>query len=311
MPAFTSSLDIINELIDTYCDKDNSIGNHAHTELHQMRRISTISTNQSEQKRIFLWSTRRVLSMAFHRAIYQLDGIKHFCEPFCLPFYFGSERKSVQFVDQQHLAQKFTPCPTYAQSLNNITKQYPSKYHTVFIKEHAIHVWPDVIPQQILSASINTFIIRNPAKAIPSLYRQTLASFDDSLWDHVVTEEIGFKELYLMYDFVVHTLHQPTIIIDADDLLQCPQQILIKYCAFVGLEYSDCMLDWTDDYKRKEDAPWDFVSPSWISDVKTTTGFRKKDKKHHPNIKYPKYISDAIQEALPFYEKLRMERIRL
>eukprot|EP01083_Nonionella_stella_P257843 882086_1 len=144
----SASLNAIESLIEIYSDSsDSSDINHS------------TKAKYTHQKRIFLWSTRRVLSMAFHRAIYQLDGIKHFCEPFALPFYFGDEHKSVQFINNQKLSQQFNPCPTFAESLQNITKQYSDDYHTVFIKEHALYAWPNVIPIEILSSSINTFII--------------------------------------------------------------------------------------------------------------------------------------------------------
>ena len=145
------------------------------------------------QKRIFLWSTRRTLSMAFHRAIYQLDGIKHFCEPFVLPHYFGPEKKSVQFANNPEAANRFGRIPTYAECLNNITEDYEG-YHTTFIKEHAMYVWPDKVPKEVLENSFHSFIIRNPEKAIKSVYRQTLVDFEESLWSHIVPEELGFRE---------------------------------------------------------------------------------------------------------------------
>ena len=93
---------------------------------------------------IFLWSTRRTLSTAFQKAIYQLDGVKHFCEPFALPHYFGSERKSVLYVDNQDVASKHGQIPTNAERLTDITAEYPG-YHKTFIKEHVIFVWPDIM----------------------------------------------------------------------------------------------------------------------------------------------------------------------
>ena len=49
--------------------------------------------------------------MAFHRAIYQLDGIKHFCEPFALPHYFGPDKRSIQFADEPEVAERFGTIP--------------------------------------------------------------------------------------------------------------------------------------------------------------------------------------------------------
>ena len=111
-------------------------------------------------KLIFLWSTRRTLSMAFHRAIYQLDGIKHFCEPFALPHYFGSGKRSIQFSDNPEVANRFDRIPTHEEQLKDINTEYTG-YHTTFIKEHAMYAWPDIIPSEVMKTSIHTFIIRN------------------------------------------------------------------------------------------------------------------------------------------------------
>ena len=41
-------------------------------------------------------------------------------------------------------------------------------------------------------------------------------------WDHFVASEVGFKELFFMFELATKTLGQEAIIIDADDLLQNP-----------------------------------------------------------------------------------------
>ena len=135
---------------------------------------------------IFLWSCRRVLSTPLHRAIFQLQGIKHFCEPFCLQYYFGENRRSIQFADRQDVASNWDKIPTDSETLANITADYSSQgFDHVFIKEHAVYVYPDKIPDEILSSSTHTFIIRNPEKSVRSLYRQTLADFEESAWDRL------------------------------------------------------------------------------------------------------------------------------
>ena len=63
------------------------------------------STLPHNCRRIFLWSTRRVLSTALQRAIFQLEanGIEnmvHYFQPFANSFYLGSKdepRRSKQF----------------------------------------------------------------------------------------------------------------------------------------------------------------------------------------------------------------------
>merc|ERR1719295_591857 len=154
---------------------------------------STSSTSSSSL--IYLWSCRRVLSTPLLRAISQLDGVKPFLEPFVLNFYFGDRRRSVQFEERQELGDVWDHIPTDAECIANITADYSSEgIHTIFVKEHAQHVYPDKVPHDILCKAANTFIIRNPSKSIKSLYRQTLADFNESFWDRLVPEEVGYEE---------------------------------------------------------------------------------------------------------------------
>ena len=262
------------------------------------------------QKKVFLWSTRRVLSMTFHRAIYQIPGIKHFCEPFALSFYFGNNAVSKQFNDKQkqELSLNWDHIPTVQESLDEITKYHPN-YDSIFMKEHAMYAI-NHITDDILNESINTFIIRHPEKATKSIYRITLNKFNDSLWDHVEPDEMGFKELYLMYDKVVNKLKQDTIIIDADDLVSNPEYILKEYCQFVGYEYSDKLINWDDNVNDSNDKPWDFVPKAWVKDLKSTNRIRKMDKKYD-DIIYPEYLNDIIEKNMTFYDKMYPNRIQL
>ena len=248
--------------------------------------------------------------MAFHRAIYQLDGIKHFCEPFVLPHYFGPEKRSVQFANNQEVATRFGHIPTYAESLKNITEDYHG-YHTTFIKEHAMHVWPDKVPKEVMENSFHAFIIRNPEKAIKSLYRQTLVDFDESAWSHIVPEEIGFREQLSMCKYVTGELNIKVFVIDADDLLRNPSGVLERFCDFVGLQFSESMLDWSNDNAKKEDKPWDFLANSWIKDIKETNGFRKMDKVQDTGIEYPQFIYDAISDNLKYYNELKSYKVEI
>ena len=273
--------------------------------------------------RVFLWSTRRVLSTPLQRAIFQLEAnginqIVQHCEPFALNFYMGKDRRSKQFTEEEAIeaAKNWDSIPTIADSLEVINNYKPSqiastndeKSNFLFIKEHAIYVWPNIIPDKMLIDSKNTFIIRNPTKAIKSYWRQVLTP-EDSMWTHIVPDECGFKELYFLFDYISNNLNQDTFIIDADDLISQPSKILKNYCDFSGLTYDDCMLDWKNDKNyNKGEKPWDFIPPSWISDVNSTDGFRTKDKQHDPNIEYPQMVFDIIKECEPYYEKLYQQR---
>ena len=74
-----------------------------------------------------------------------------------------------------------------------------------------------------------------------------------------------------------------------------------KYCAFVGLQFDDKMLNWGTDHTKTEEKPWDFLPHSWIKDIKETNGFRKNDMVHNVEIDYPQFVHDAISHNLRYY----------
>ena len=56
-----------------------------------------------------------------------------------------------------------------------------------------------------------------------------------------------FKELYDVWKYVKENLDPNPVIIDSDDVLADPARMLSKYCAALGIPYSDGMIAWDDD----------------------------------------------------------------
>ena len=205
----------------------------------------------------------------------------------------------------------FDKIPTPSEALADITKDWSAHgFRKVFVKDHAIYAWPDRVPHDVLCAARNTFIIRCPSKAIKSLYRQTLAPFEESFWDRLVPHEVGYKEQWLMLDLIANELQQPVLVIDADDLMADPEAVLTAYCSFAGLDFADSMLHCDD--AEKADKPWEFIPPSWMRDMVHTTGFRSQDKVHDAGPDgYPQIVQDTIQESMPWCRKLYAHKLSL
>ncbi|XP_071481241.1 uncharacterized protein [Diadema antillarum] len=115
-----------------------------------------------------------------------------------------------------------------------------------------------------------TFLVRHPIKVFQS-YRNVIYSVatEMSLYaedpsrckapspadfhfardspDRYVAKRCFFKELYDAWIHVKEHLDPNPIIIDSDDLLSNPAGMLSKYCAAVGVEYSDGLLKWEAD----------------------------------------------------------------
>jgi hypothetical protein len=133
---------------------------------------------------------------------------------------------------------------------------------------------PTVVPAEILKQFHFTFLIRHPRSSIPSYFRCTIPPLDEvtGFYDFMPSEA-GYDELRRVFDFLktnkqvgpsrggeyTGALTDGEIsitVIDADDLLDHPNEIIKAYCKEVGLEYSDSMLNWDteEDHRMAKEA---------------------------------------------------------
>jgi len=139
---------------------------------------------------------------------------------------------------------------------------------------------PTVIPGEILRQFHFTFLIRDPHYSIPSYYRCTIPPLDKITgFFHFLPSEAGYDEVRRVFDYLVTTgtvgpsfagldqdsevkgkginssngeyngsSSRPDIcVIDADDLLDNPKEMIEAYCQTVGLDYNPDMLHWEDE----------------------------------------------------------------
>lgn len=132
---------------------------------------------------------------------------------------------------------------------------------------------PTVVPAEILKQFHFTFLIRHPRHSIPSYYRCTVPPLDrvTGFYDFMPSEA-GYDELRRVFDFLVENkqvgpgragghgrLEDDKVnitVIDADDLLDNPEGIVLAYCKEVGIDYNPDMLNWDteDDHERAKEA---------------------------------------------------------
>ena len=103
----------------------------------------------------------------------------------------------------------------------------------------------------------HTFLIRHPRRVfysnrkamIKHLIDQSLLdvdadSFDLERDDPLMTPGLMYKEIYDLWQFIRAHVHSDPIIIDGDDLLAKPDEILPKYCRAIGIPYNESLLQW-------------------------------------------------------------------
>lgn len=146
---------------------------------------------------------------------------------------------------------------------------------------------PTVIPGALLKKFHYTFLIRDPHYSIPSYYRCTIPPLDKITgFFQFYPSEAGYDEVRRVFDYLVTTgtvgptfagkaddgevTSVPTnitngsngvkqgasipdiCVVDADDLLDNPYEMVEAYCNTVGLDYSPQMLHWEDEENQKK-----------------------------------------------------------
>jgi len=120
---------------------------------------------------------------------------------------------------------------------------------------------PTVLPTSVLRRFHFTFLIRHPRRAVPSYYRCTVPPLDEVTgFDRFMPSEAGYVELRRFFDYVRERgivgparAGEPAkagevsiTVVDADDLLDRPAEVIEAFCREVGIDYSPDMLRWED-----------------------------------------------------------------
>jgi hypothetical protein len=141
---------------------------------------------------------------------------------------------------------------------------------------------PSVVPLSVLKKFHWTFLIRHPRYSIPSYYRCTIPPLDAITgFYNFMPSEAGYDELRRLFDYLKaqnlvgpavagkegstaitgHTEDKVDIcLIDADELLDEPAEVIEGFCKSVGIDYSPGMLSWDTEedhaLAKKEFLKW-------------------------------------------------------
>ena len=245
-----------------------------------------------------------------------LPSTRLMSEPFSTAYYFSPQRQS-----RRYESQKIDPNGNYDDVAKAILDQAnDDSIDLVFVKDMAYYLRGRLGLLKELSLfrdARHSFLIREPRKAIPSLYRASQnTEIRSSGWDYFDPDEAGFKELYEMYAFVKENLDPNPVVVEADDLIGSPKEIMKAYCDGVGIKYEEGMTSWKALGEVPE--PWqDVWVQAWRKGALNSSGFIKTDRpsnavsSNESDVTYPSDVIKAIEESQPFYQKLFCFKIRL
>jgi hypothetical protein len=245
----------------------------------------------TEELRIAMWSGPRNISTAMMRSFGARADTVVVDEPFYAAYLArtGLEHpmRDEVLASQPHdwrevVARLFSPLP------HGCSIQY---------QKHMTHHMLPELGRSWLQQCQNAFLIRSPAHVLAS-YVQKRA--DVSLHD------IGLPQQLEIFEQVSAALGRPAPVVDSDDILANPEQVLSQLCAALGLRFDPAMLRWPAG-RRDSDGVW---APAWYDAVERSTGFAPPPAAaERPTA----VLSDALRaladRAQPFYEALARYRL--
>ena len=172
----------------------------------------------------------------------EIPNSKVFHEPYANPYYYGPERQSPRY-----LSQDIDTSASYGDTNLLLTKQCDQNLNLIFCKDMAYAIenhFEMLVNDNGLREYQHTFLMRDPRKTIPSLYKASTNKQQPG-WEKFYPYEAGFKQLQELFDFVKANLDASPVVIDANDILADPEATIKgKNCNFSNMEiYMDFLFD--------------------------------------------------------------------
>ena len=210
-------------------------------------------------------------------------------EPFLYLYYVHHARKRLPHLDID---------PRRPASYEDIrsTILEAARTRPVFVKDMCYyvrdHIHGDV---DFIRRMTSTFLIRDPARSIPSYYR---------LDPGVTLEEVGCEAQYRCFERFAEVTGQTPVVIDAADLAEDPAGTLRAYCRALGLPFMRGALEWNAELPEA----WRDVS-GWHADLAGSTGIVRSRSPDGSGLDAAPHLRDYHEHHLPFYRKMRAHRI--
>lgn len=211
-------------------------------------------------------------------------------EPFGLAYYYGTDRRTTRPNENE-----LDPTRSYASTWREILDA--CRHGRVFSKDfpnYVMHLAASDRRQDgtaFLDHFQHTFLIRDPAKVLPSIYAQ---------WQDFTMDETSFSALHRVFDLVVQRYGQIPPVIDSDDLLDDPSGTVRAYCARVGIEFIPEALEWQEG--DRTEVRW--YGGQWHDSLSASTGLRRRPRSHDVALHEVPFLREMYARCRPHYDAL-------
>tara|TARA_B100001778_G_C18388250_1_gene538514 strand:+ start:37 stop:732 length:696 start_codon:yes stop_codon:yes gene_type:complete len=226
-----------------------------------------------------MWSGPRNISTALLRSFSNRDDTFVYDEPF-YSYYLKETGFDHPMRDEI--------IDFYPTSENEVIKTILKDKKGIYYQKHMTHHILDKTNLEWLEKGTNCFLIRHPSKVINSYIKKNkLYSITD----------IGFDQMFRLFNYIKKNLSKNIIIINADTLLENPEVCIRKLCMNLNIDFSTKMMKWPKGI-TKDFGIW---HTHWYRDIINSTEFIPT-KNIIMNV--PKKFEKIYKESLNIYEHM-------
>jgi hypothetical protein len=240
--------------------------------------------------RIAMWSGPRNLSTALMRSFSSRGDTAVLDEPFYAHYL---KQTGIAHPGRDEVIAAYET--DWKKVMKFITGPIPGGKSIWYQKQMAHHMLPGIDSERLLEsgALVHAFLIREPAEVIGSYVK---------VHAEMTIAETGLPYQADLFSRVRKITGKIPPVMDAKDLLIDPKRTLSRFCAAMGIEFTDRMLDWPGG-PHVEDGNW---GPYWYEAVYRSTGFEPYAPKE---VSAPARYHGMLAQARVLYDQLAAHKL--
>ncbi len=249
------------------------------------------------KRRIAMWSPPRARSTMMMR-VFEALGCAVFDEPF-YPYWLKALNK---ISDPGFEAAVENHETDWRRVIDLVLGSIPDEREWYYQKHMAIHMLDDV-DLTWMREMRNCFLIRNPAEVIVSMADFRTLKPGGSQDVEEAARLVGIPQLRRIFDLACEVSGGIPPIIDANDVLKNPKQILGGFCDMIGMDFDpQKSIRWAPG-RHECDGAW---ADAWYGKVYETTCLGRYKPKL---LTVPPELQPVVDYCMPVYEHIAQFRI--